>query len=384
MTTIAPVSDPAKTLGARIAAARRAAALSQEQSTKLLGFADRQTLSALENGERRVQPAELDKMSQVFGKSVDWFLDPFVIAGEGSFSWRVSPSLPQDELDVFEEKAGKWIGLLRFLRMSSGDHSRLLAHNLEVDADMSFKEVCEMGEGIGQMLDLGPVPAERLVERIEERLGIPVLYFDGQSGGDGDVSGAMCRMRNFRAILINRLEPRVRRSFDAAHELFHALTWNALPPERQESSVPADATTKISGSEKKAQRIERLADNFAAGLLMPRESLEKAVEANRSDNIDHLADVAHLLQVSYSSLAFRLLNAGMISRATCDVLKVRGGVRPPDSRPKLFSETFVKLIASGIEDGHVSARRAAGALGMTLPQLVQLFGDYAINPPFNV
>lgn len=384
MTTTAPIVDPAKTLGARVAAARSSAKLSQDKLSRELGFSDRQTLSAVENGARRLQPEELERLSAAVGKPVDWFLDPFVIAGESSFSWRVSPSLAKEELSVFEDRAGSWIGLLRFLRASFGESRPLLAKGLEVDVDMSFAEACAMGEGIGEMLELGPIPAERLVERVEERLGIPVLYFDGHASADGDVSGAMCRMRNFRAILINRLEPRARRSFDAAHELFHALTWNILQPEHQESSQPVDTTKEITGAHKVAQRIERLADNFAAGLLMPTARLKKAMEAGQAEDVDYLASVAQLLQVSYSSLAYRLFNMGMISRSTCDVLKIRGGVRPPDTRPKLFSESFVKLVAAGIEEGHVSSRRVAGVLGMTLPQLLHLFEDYAVDPPFSV
>ncbi|MBN8224275.1 MAG: ImmA/IrrE family metallo-endopeptidase [Xanthomonadales bacterium] len=383
MTAHASVPDPAKALGARLSFARDAAGLTQEKLSAMLGFSDRQTLSSIENGQRRIQPDELEKISQVVGKPVDWFLDPFVIAGEGAFSWRVSPSLAKEDLDAFESRTGKWIGLLRFLKSSMGTQERLLAESLEVDANMRFEEVCAMGERVGKMLDLGAIPAERLVERIEERLDIPVLYFDGHAAA-GDISGAMCKMRNFRAILINRSEPRARRSFDAAHELFHALTWYVLTPEHRESSEPTDDSSRLTGSKKKALRIERLADNFAAGLLMPRSSLERVVEPARAGDIDHLVEVAHLLQVSYASLAFRLFNAGMIERDTCVALKAKRGIRNQDPRPKPFSMTFVKLLASGIDDGHVSARRAAGALGMTLPQLVQLFEQYDFHPPFDV
>ena len=46
-------------IGARIRAKREDLGFSQEAVSRLLGFKDRQTLSAIENGERRVSADEL-------------------------------------------------------------------------------------------------------------------------------------------------------------------------------------------------------------------------------------------------------------------------------------------------------------------------------------
>ena len=46
-------------------------------------------------------------------------------------------------------------------------------------------------------------------------------------------------------ILVNRHEPRGRRSFDLAHELFHVLTWDAMPPERIESLLRQSIETSL-------------------------------------------------------------------------------------------------------------------------------------------
>src|SRR5258706_12827279 len=95
---------------------------------------------------------------------------------------------------------------------------------------------------------------------MEQRFGMLVLAvyaFDG-------ISGAACRLPELDAVLINRKEVKGRRHFDLAHELFHLLTWDAMPPEHVE-----EATETGRG------RVEQLANNFASALLMPRKVLER-------------------------------------------------------------------------------------------------------------
>ena len=65
-------------------------------------------------------------------------------------------------------------------------------------------------------------------------------------------------------ILINRTEAEGRRHFDLAHECFHVLTWESMPPERTEA-----VEGRYSGKGRH-KRIEQLADNFAGALLMPK------------------------------------------------------------------------------------------------------------------
>ncbi len=75
-------------------------------------------------------------------------------------------------------------------------------------------------------IELGDAPATRLSEAMERKLGILVLMVDP----DRDISGAACRLPELDAVLIARREVAGRRHFDLAHELFHILTWDAMPP----------------------------------------------------------------------------------------------------------------------------------------------------------
>ena len=89
------------------------------------------------------------------------------------------------------------------------------------------------GERFVAEFSLGEVPAIGLAEVMERDLGILVLMVDADDG----ISGAACRLPELDAVLIARREVVGRRHFDLAHELFHILTWDAMPPEHSEEAM---------------------------------------------------------------------------------------------------------------------------------------------------
>ena len=351
--------------------------MTQQALSLAMGFADRQTLSAIENGERRVQSAELVRFSDVLERPIDWFIDPFVIAGEAQFSWRVAKDVSDEALDAYEAKIGQWVGLLRHLRRALLGPSRALSQYLPLPVNPTFEDAWQWGEKVVAELDLGQIPAERLVERVESGLGIPVLFVDALVGtGSNEISGAMCRLPDLGVIVINRRESPVRRHFDLAHELFHALTWDAKPPERRE-----DPDAKAI---RRSNRTEALADNFAAAVLMPTASLTALLDPARLDDVDHLAGVAQQLQVSTQALAWRLYNIKMIDKPTCAALCKLRTPRLQGPVPQRLSPSYVALLHDGIARGHVAARKAAKALSMTLEELAGLLREHDKSVPFAV
>lgn len=361
----------ARALGARVRQARDALNLTQQDLAQHLGINDRQTVSDIESGARRVRPEELVRLATLLKRPLDWFLDPFVVAGEAAFSWRVSPKLPEAALAAFEDRTGPWIGLLRFLRQRQGDAPKPFGKRLWLGERPSFEDAALKGEAVAASLELGMIPAEKLMEQIESKLDIPVLYVDGDPSGG--ISGAMCQLADLGVILVNRQESLVRRHFDVAHELFHALTWDAMRPQHRES---AEATGG------KGNRNERLADNFAAAVLIPRKSLDEVLDRTRLDDSAYLAQLARVFHVSTLTFGYRLVNLGLINQAECKKL---GRVRLPRVEaptPKLLSASFVEDLHQGIEAGHVASRKAAKALGMTLEEMASLFTDYGHPVPF--
>ena len=79
-----------------------------------------------------------------------------------------------------------------------------------------------------------------------------------------------------------------RQAFSFAHELFHLVTWTAVARAWDASTMaPARDPVWHKG-------LEKLADTFAAALLMPAESLTTRFDAKVSNGKIALADVAEL------------------------------------------------------------------------------------------
>src|SRR5690242_21536258 len=98
----------ASAIGARIKTRREELGFSQEAVAKHFGFNDRQTLSAIETGERRVTAEELLKAAEVLNAPLDYFTDPFLLAGEGRFSWRQA-GVAKAKLDDYEQASARLI-----------------------------------------------------------------------------------------------------------------------------------------------------------------------------------------------------------------------------------------------------------------------------------
>jgi Zn-dependent peptidase ImmA (M78 family) len=248
---------------------------------------------------------------------------------------------------------------------------------LRLNGQSSYEDAFVRAEALVAALDLGRVPAERLVEHIERDLDIPVLFVDTIETAQGDsISGATCHLQDLGVILVNRNESEARRFFDLAHELFHALTWDAMKPDHRESnSFEARGKTK---------RIEQLANHFAAALLMPSESLGQLIDPMRSADLDHLADIAAELRVTPKALAWRLHNAKRIDETTRDALLRERQRASVSGTPRRFSVSFVGMLHEAVDRGQISARKAAKAMGMSLTQLSGLFAEHALAAPFEL
>src|ERR1017187_3477412 len=107
-------------VGQRVKLAREDANLSQDELASQLGLNDRQTLSNIEAGKRKLTAEELVKLIQTLGKKLEYFTDTFSLIGEGAFSWRAVGAAPAS-LDEFESKAGRWIGTFRRLGEIKGE-----------------------------------------------------------------------------------------------------------------------------------------------------------------------------------------------------------------------------------------------------------------------
>lgn len=360
-------------VGERIRIARQEMDLTQEELSSKLGFKDRQILSNIESGRRKVSSEELLSLIKVLGKDLEFFTDSLRLVGEGEFCWRATAEASL--LDGFERKAQAWIAMYRAIGDSLGEARSPLVPQLKLSSRSTFEEAAELAEQLSAEWGLGAIPAKTLLKVAEERLAILVLFIDAPSS----ISGAACHLKEFDTILVNRNDPDGRKNFDFAHELFHLLSWQVLPPDRLDDPKPSSTTGK---------RREQLANSFASSLLMPRTTVEKLWEGRGSKDIhEWMNESAAVLEVTAQALYFRLKNLKMIPAKEAleiriDRLTWNGNVPGERNLPRLFSLPFVTRVQQGLEQGYLSLRRTAKELGTTPEGVGDLIQSYGLESPY--
>lgn len=364
-----------KIIGTRIKALRQKRGLTQEDLSHLLGFKDRQTVSAIETGQRRVSADELLLAMEKMNATLDDFTDPFRLDGEAKFSWRQT-GVCKAELGEYEKTASCWIGAYRALAKQIGQPLPLMRRALGLNKHSKFEDATNAGERFAAEFELGAVPARRLVSVMQERLGILVLMVDAYRG----ISGAACRLPELDVVLIARGEVAGRRNFDLAHELFHILTWEAMPPEYMENA-----------GETGGGRVEQLANNFAAAVLMPKALLKPYGDWERMDMdelIARLNAVAEELEVTSSALRWRLVALRQLTtkkaRAIPEAALRYNGRNSNAEMPPLFSAPYLEVMSQAIDRGLLSVRRAASLTRLTIEDLEELFSAHGVSQAINL
>jgi len=354
-------TDLTARIARRLRARREQLGLSQDQLAERMGLKHRQTLTQIESGERRIQPNELVAAAQVLEVKPDYFTDPYQAAGEAAFSFRAQ-AVDEAELASFERIAGNWLATYRALCSPS-----FLKKALSLTERSSYEHAQLAGEQTARELKLGPRPALELQEALEREWGILVMYVDFPDA----ISGAASRIDGLQTILVNRNEPAGRRNYDLAHELFHILTWDSMPP------AHVDGGNGRSGS----KRVEQLANNFAAALLMPADAMRSAwTDLSESSIIERIVSMAEQFKVSAPAMKWRLENLCLLSKAELPqdaelLAAFRAAVRP-DVRPAPFNLEFVRRMHTAVEEGVLSLRKATRILGTDTAGFAELCRSY--------
>lgn len=358
-------------IGLRLAALRERKKLTQSDVARILGLNSHQIVSNIENGTRPMKGAEMASIIERYGVTPDYFTDPFRLEGEGQFCWRQS-HCSKAALETYRQKAGTWLAAFRALSRPEdrpGPRERL---SLRLWERSSFELAMAEGERLTIDYGMGDVPAIRLPEVMEQDFGILVLMVDG----DERISGAACRLPELDAVLVNRNENPGRRNFDLAHEFFHLLTWDTMPP------------SEIEGvSESGGSRVEQLANAFASALLMPQRVLTRFGDWRRlgnSERASQMRKVADFFRVSVSALHWRLVGLKLLCKAT-EMLEVEA----PSSEylrdtPPAFSKVYLSAMANAIDRGDISVGRLAKLIEVPRHALRSLFSAHELAAPVTV
>lgn len=347
-----------RSLGQRLQQARRARGLTQEKVAERLKVA-RTTITAIEKGERQVQPAELLQLAALFGRSVGDFLRP-VQASEPFIVQLRANLAPHEDMDSsidpstleLQELSEKYRELEDICGAPMPQHypeeyrySSAVSPEL-FGEDLAVKERLRLGLGDG--------PISHLRELLENEVGLRVFFLQMPS----KIAAMFAFSEELGGcIAVNASHPPDRRRRSLAHDYAHFLV-NRQRPEvtilRQHIRYPSH---------------ERLADAFALAFLMPASSLRrKAIEMRLSRGGPltpaDLCVLADVYFVSVEAVTRRLEDLEILPMGTWERLRQQrfqpreaqellGLARPQPTEPMLPTR-YQLLAVEAFERGELS------------------------------
>ena len=304
-------------LGSRLQQARKARRLTQQEVADTLGVA-RTTIVAMEKGERRVQPAELIRLADLYGRQVHDLIRQRPTQQDFSAVFRALAT--RDESEATERDAY----VIEFQRLCE-DYLELeelcgapLARRYPPEYSAHGAPVERAAEDIASQernrLGLGDGPVVHLRELLENDIGLRVFSMELPSR----MAGMFCFTDHLGGcIAVNARHPADRRRWSLAHELGHFMTSRYNP-----DIAIVYTAGRLSAS-------ERLADGFAKYFLMPSSGLSRRFNMLRRANEDvitpaDLLTLADYFQVSFEALLRRLEELRLLPLGTWERLQDAG------------------------------------------------------------
>jgi Zn-dependent peptidase ImmA (M78 family) len=354
--------------------------MSQQNLAEAVGFGSHQIVSDLERGRRDVKAWELARIAEALHTPLPRLMG---LESELTPQPRVFWRLGAPTTDRQKHEARLLERLERYRRVEglvgvAGQAEVLPEYPLDVD-QASFSQVQRMASQTRRSMDLGGRPAFTLVGTLEERFGVKVFFDDL---GDGE-SAACVRGPDDAAILMNRHEAPWRQRFSFAHELFHLVTWDSVL-----AAWPAGESEPTW-----SDRVETLANVFAASLVMPGDEVRADFETRFDDQgpVDaELVDMARSYGVSSEALLWRLRNLGLMSEeavrerlSSDEFRRIDRGTMPThwSDPPIELPDRFVRLVGLAYQAGALSRSVAAKYLETNPGELYYLDWDEENGSP---
>jgi Zn-dependent peptidase ImmA (M78 family)/transcriptional regulator with XRE-family HTH domain len=355
-------------IGARVAALRKARHLTQADLAEALGLEHKQVVSNLEKGQRALKAAEVARLAELFRVSPLALLGLQSDPAKTTVLWRhpAEERARQADEAAFLDRCRRYA----FVERLSGINPATLALGFNCEPERtSYEAAATWGEQARDALGFGSMPAPGLQAALENQHGIKI-FVTRLAGG----SGATSRSEFGDAILVNAAEPPGRRAYSVAHELFHLFTWEST------CALSAAATQAPS------DRLEQLAENFAAAFVLPRETLLPRLPDGEPGEwrVVQWVELAREFGVTVPALAWRLVNLGKLSRERAqkiitDPSRSGAGCRPEDSAPGELPERYVMLAFKAYVEGEISIGKLAELLETTVGMLRKALRAYGLD-----
>jgi len=361
-------TDYAALIASRLKAAREELEMTLEMAAQLAGFNNYQTLSSIEKGERSVKVAELAQFARIYGRGLDFFLDPGTPAPKPAVRWRngQDPAVRLGTERRFLQFCEDYARLESFAHVQPG--SLPLACT---SAPSGYADAGRLASQACKLMELGSRPGLALRNVIEEKHGVKVLVEYTQGGS------AACTRGQFGAgILINAADRPWRQNFDIAHELYHLLTWEAVDSDLVPEPESLD---------------EKYANLFASVLLLPSESVVDEFQRRVHSGGLSFADIVAMARefgVSVDALLWRLVYLKLVEKKSVEQALASESLRQTDrmerlkdqvQQPPRPSARLVSLAFECLMNGTLSRGRFAEMMGIRRGQVGAFLAEYGFD-----
>lgn len=360
-----------KILGERIRSLRKKLGITQQVLAEQVGFSAYQIVSEIERGGRDVKAWELVRIADALHTEVRYLLAEHEPA-PAHVLWRDYPEEGATEMEAsFLKSCTQYHALESLLGMTPKRDLPVLELNPET---ASYGDVRLAARNVANALDLGGRPAASLIAVLEGDYSVKIWYKALAEAGS-----AASAVGDFGyGILMHREQAPWRRNFSFAHELFHLVTRATISKE------------SVGDNQSLTDKVERLANEFAANLLLPADVLEVEIEARvKHGKISYgdLVELARDFDVSTEALLWRMVH---YRRLTAD--QVRAVLNDPSFRstdrstmpanwrqPAPLPERFVRLAFLAYKRAKLSRARLAQLLETSLLDLSSTLLEYGFE-----
>ena len=310
-------------IGERLRVARESVKLTQADAAAQIGVV-RTTLVAIEQGKRRVQIDELQKLANIYGTSANALLRREAVHLDMIPRFR---KLAEKEDSAVERATRLLNDLVRAeleLENALGvNRTRnypperpILPGDVRAQAEQDAQELRDW-------LGLGPGPITDIVSILDLQLGVRVYV----RPLDGKVSGLFAFDEAAGAcILLNSNHPPERLNQTGAHEAAHLISTRRQPE-------------VLTDDERFTSREERYANCFQRSFTMPARAVRQRfaeITAGQSHlTRRHIILLAHALHVSREAIVRRLEELKLAREGTWDWFTANGGITDDQVRQVL-------------------------------------------------
>ena len=366
-------SDKSRLIGERIRSRRLALGMSQSDLAQAARFEHHQQVSQIESGDRSVKALELADIARALFVDFNALLPSGTVPLETLVLWRAkAEAAPQTEAN-FVRRCEQYYALERL----ADDVQRAPLPRIdEHPAQMSWSRAAALADDVRDTLDLGSRPAASMLSVVEDRFHVKVLYEPLKRQG----SAASSLGEFGAAMLIDAEEAPWRRNFSCAHELFHLVTWDCVK----------DSVEQL--DERDWDATEKVAEAFAAALLLPADSLlaefDRLIE-DRRVRVSDLLTLAIGFGVSIDAMLWRLVNLNRLDRDAVTRLLSDREVRDQDRqlrrdewwRPETLPTRYVRLAYQAHMRDRLSLSKLAEYLDTDIASVGEQLAKYGLDEP---